>query len=444
MWGMLAPRAGIPHTPGGCARIGKVTGGDCPMIARVTALLGAAIAAALLALVVLGSAAAQGIGVAPAIIELEDALRGGEYTNLLTIFNQEERDLTAAVTGEGEVGQWASLRPLDDETATLDSIAVAANSQTRVVLRVTVPPDAPNGTHKGSIGLQTVAPEGGGDGGGTGATVGVSVALTVDVSGTQNLTGEVLDMSADDVEVGYPLRIQTTFHNTGNVKAQPDIRLQVKDSLGGVVAEAAYGDTVVDSGTTQAIWSEWDTTGAQTGDYVAGVSVLLGDQAIDIRDLPFKILPPGTLTRRGDLESLTLEGEPRANGVAKIIATFRNTGEIDTRATFLGEVYHKSVLIDSISSQELLVEPRQSIALDSFADVQEAGTYTVTGKVNYEGKETEEKELTFAVVSPGGGGDDGLPIWLWAVIGGAALMAAAVMVAGSWALARRFLRLFRV
>jgi hypothetical protein len=408
------------------------------------ALVGSAVGAALLALAALGSAGAQGIGVAPAMIELEDALRGAEYTNLLTVFNREESDLVAEVTGQGEAGQWASLRPLDDETTTLDSVVVAANSQTRVLLRVTVPPDAPNGPHEGSIGLQTVAPEGEGDGGGTGATVGVGVALTINVTGTQNLTGEVLDMSADDVEVGYPLRVQTTFHNTGNVKAQPDIRLQVKDSLGTVVAEAAYGDTTVDSGATQAIHSEWDTTGAENGDYVAGVSVLLGGQAIDIRDLPFKILPPGTLTRQGDLESLTLENEPYPNGVAKIVATFRNTGQIDTRATFTGEVYHKSALIDSVSSQELLVEPRQSVALDAFADVLEAGTYTVTGKVNYEGKETEEKELTFAVVSPGGGGDDELPIWLWAVIGGAALMVAVAIVAGSWALVRGFLRLFRM
>lgn len=411
------------------------------MIARAIALVGSIAGAALLALVLLSPAGAQGIGAAPAIIELEDALRGGEYTNLLTVFNREESDLVAEVTGEGEAGQWASLHPLDDETATLDSISVPANSQTRVFLRITVPPDAPNGPHKGSIGLQTVAPEGEGDGG---ATVGVSVALTVNVTGTQNLTGEILDMSTDDVEVGYPLRIRTTFHNTGNVKAQPDIRLQVKDSLGTVVAETSYANTTVDPGQTQNIQSEWDTTGTQAGDYVAGVSILLGDQAIDIRDLPFKILPTGTLTRQGDLKSLTLENEPYANGVAKIVATFRNTGQIDTRATFLGEVYHMSAIIDTVSSQELLVEPRQSIALDAFADVQEAGTYTVKGKVNYEGKETESKELTFAVVSPGDGGDDELPIWLWAVIGCGALIAAVIIVGGTWTLARRVMRLFHL
>jgi len=414
------------------------------MIARAMAVVGPALGVVLLALVVLGPASAQGIGVAPAIIELEDALRGGEYTNLLTVFNREESDLVAEVTGEGEAGQWASLHPLDDETTTLDSIAVPANSQTRVLLRITVPPDAPNGPHEGSIGLQTAAPEGEGDGGGVAVAVGVSAALRVDVTGTQNLTGEILDMSTDDVEVGYPLRIQTTFHNTGNVKAQPDIRLQVKDSLGAVVAEAGYANTTVDPAQTQAIRSEWDTTGAGAGDYVAGVSIFLGDEAIDARDLPFKILPPGTLTRRGDLESLTLENEPYANGVAKIVATFRNTGQIDTRATFLGEVYHKSALIDTVSSQERLVEPRESIALDSFADVGEAGTYTVKGKVNYEGKETEIKELTFAVVSAGGGEDEGLPIWLWAVIGGGALIAAVITIGGSWALARRVMRLFRL
>jgi hypothetical protein len=414
------------------------------MIVRAMAVVGSAMAAVLLALVIFGSAGAQGIGVAPAMIELDDALRGGEYTSLVTVFNREESDLVAEVTGAGEAGQWASLHPLDDETVTLDSVAVPANSQTRVLLRITVPPDAPNGPHEGSINLQTIPPESEGDGSGAGVAVGVSVALKVDVTGTQNLAGEILDMSTDDVEVGYPLRIRATFHNTGNVKAQPDIRLQVKDSLGAVVAEAGYANTTVDPAQTQAIQSEWDTTGAQTGDYVAGVSVFLGDEAIDARDLPFKILPPGTLTRQGDLESLTLENEPYANGVAKIVATFRNTGQIDTRATFLGEVYHNSALIDTVSSQELLVEPRQSIALDAFADVGEPGTYTVKGKVNYEGKETEVKELAFAVISAGGGEDEGLPIWLWAVIGGGTLIAAVITIGGSWSLARRVMRSFRL
>jgi len=405
--------------------------------------------ALILALVALlstwGSLQAQegGIGIYPVEINLADALRGGEYLRTVTVINQRDSELTFEFVKDGEAGQWASLHPMDDRTASLDSILAPARSDTRVMLRVLIPPDAPNGPHSGGIRFQSVVPPQEGEGSAAAVSIGLAVDLKLEVTGTQKLTGSVLDVSTSDVEVGYPLRIKTRFQNTGNVKAQPQIRLQVKDAQAAVVGEASYADTTVDAGDTKIIQSQWDTSGKGPGDYVASVAVSLADAQLDARDLPFKILPRGTLTRQGVLDDLTLDNAPYAGGVAKISAHFRNTGQIDTRATFLGEIYYKKGLADTVTTPERLVEVGEAVSLEIYVDVPKAGTYTVSGKVNYEGKETEAKELTFKV-SRGPGGDEGLPLWLWMVISGSSMLGGAVVVGGSWVLTRRVLRFFRL
>jgi hypothetical protein len=388
-----------------------------------------------------GSVHAQGIGIAPGSVELEDALRGGEYQRTVSLVNREASELTFRFTKKGEVGEWVSLHPSDDPATTIDTIVVPAGATERVLLRILVPADTPNGPHEGSIGVQSVPAESATPGV-TSVQMGVSMGLDISVTGTQNLTGAVLDMYAYDTEVGYPLRIHTKFQNTGNVKAKPNIAVQVQDAQKAKVGETSCAETTVEPGAAQLIQCQWDTTGKEVGDYVAAVVVSLGDSKVDTRDLQFKILPVGTLTRQGVLEELTLENAPYPGEVAEIAARFRNTGLIEARAMFLGEVYYKSALIDTISTPQRLAEQGETVALGVYVKVSKGGTYTVRGKVNFEGKETEEKELTFEVRGPGGG--EGLPLGVWILIGAGSVVGAVVIVGGSWALARRLLRSFRL
>ncbi len=414
--------------------------------ASAVALAAVAVTVLLCAFAPSGAVHAQGIGIAPASIELEDALRGSEYRRTVSVINREASELTFRFTRMGEVGEWVSLHPPDDPTATLDTIVVPPGGGiTRVLLLIVVPSTAPNGPHEGGIGVQSVAEEGATEGVSS-VQIGLSMGLDVSVTGTQKLTGDVLDMYAKDVEVGYPLRVWTKFHNTGNVDCQPNIGVQVEDAEEAEVGETSCADTTVEPAAVKLIRCEWDTTGTEPGEYVARVSVSLGDENIDTRTLDFEIFPVGTLTRQGVLEELTLENAPYPGAVAEIAARFRNTGQIDTRAVFLGELYYDSVLTDTLSAPERLVEPGEAVALEAFVKVPQAGSYTVRGKVNYEGKETEEKEVTFDVQGPGGGGDDELPIWVWILIGGGTLVGAVAIVGWTWsrALVRRLLRLFRL
>ncbi|MDP2948185.1 MAG: hypothetical protein Q8P22_01430 [Chloroflexota bacterium] len=417
------------------------------MIRKAVALPGLVLILALVPLVsTWGSVQAQdgGIGIYPVIIELKDALRGGEYVRTFTVINQQDSDLTFEFQREGDVGAWVSLVLPNDPATPVDTILAPANSDTTLILRLVIPPDAPNGPHSGKISFQSVLPtEENPESSAVGVSIGVAAKVEVDVTGEQKLTGAVVDIAISDVEVGYPLRIRTKFQNTGNVKAKPQIGLQVKDAQAAVVGEGSYSDTAVDPGATNVINSDWDTSGKDPGDYVAGVAVSLADAQLDARQLNFRILPRGALTRQGVLEELTLDNAPYAGAVAKISAHFRNIGQIETRATFLGEIYYKTTLVKALSGAERLVQVGETASLEIFADVPQAGSYTVSGKVNYEGKETEVRELIFKVPRPGGG-DGELPLWLWIVISGGAMLGGAVVVGGSWVLTRRLLRFFRI
>lgn len=380
-----------------------------------------------------GEVQAQGIGIVPSLIELDDVLRGGEYARTLTIVNQKAEEVTFGMVREGETAEWVSLHPLDDPATSLEQVVAPPMSDTRVMFKVTVPADSPNGPHSGVFFLQPLAAEEEEEGESRlGVRINLAVTLNVEVTGTQNLSAVIQDMYTLDVELGYPLRIWTVFRNDGNVKAQPEIRLAVLDAEGVVVGEASYTDTIVNPGQGERILLEWDTSEQSTGDFIAKVAVLLGESEIDVRELELKILPIGTLTRRGRLDELILENAPLPGAVAKITARFSNIGRIDTRAIFLGEAYRGSTLIEAVSSSEILVPIGGTDKLEIFVKVPESGTYTVRGKVNYEGKETEVMELTFEV-----GTDEGIPVWVWIGVAGGAIVGAGAVIGGRRALRRR-------
>ena len=274
------------------------------------------LAACVFGLLSSGSAQGQGIGITPGTIKIDDAARGGEYTKLVTLFNEGDAEVTFEVAKDGQAATWASLHPVTDQNATLDKVVVPAKTSTRILLRIAVPPDAANGIEKGVISFQSVVTDQGPAGAASsGVNTGVSVQLSVNVSGSQRLAGEVLDSYADDVEVGTPLSILTTFNNTGNVEAKPEIKSTIKDSSGSTVGEVDKSDTGVKAGQTSTIESQWDTSGRDLGSYVASVAVTLDGKQIFNQDVSFDIVAVGTL-RQGILQKITLKNSPQPGGMA--------------------------------------------------------------------------------------------------------------------------------
>ncbi|TAK64337.1 MAG: hypothetical protein EPO22_05965 [Dehalococcoidia bacterium] len=364
----------------------------------------------------------DGIGVYPAVVTFPNALRGREYFGTVGIMNGGPRERTYRFEAKGDAASWLAFVAADRTTA-LAEVTVPAHDKTQVLIRAVVPPEVPNGQYGGTVGVLTsTTTREGSDTSGAGVTLGAEVSVALAVTGTQKIEGQFIDAAASDVESGYPLRIATRLTNTGNVQLNATIDVQILDAAGQPVDHFTSTDQPLYPSDDKQVIAEWDTTGRATGERIGRVSVALGWLPLGTKDVRFNILPPGTYTRRGELADVRLVNKPRAGDYAKLVAVFRNTGQIETKGKFIGELYLGDRLIEQLTSTEQLLLPGGEGDLDLLVRVPEDGAYRVTGKINYEGRETDAHDYTFRV------GDKGGRPWL--LIGGIAAVAATVVAAG--------------
>jgi len=402
-------------------------------MARLRAALALALVAGWL---VVTTAAASGqttgettsVGVYPTSIEVSDGLRGGEYFRSVGMINGSNEDRNFKLEVDGDPDGWLTFVDREDRTTELGTVPVAANSEDTVLVRVRIPKTTPNGDYGGRIRVAAILENPELADGETGAAInlGAEMAVSVGVVGTQRIEGALLEATTvPAIEPGYPLRVVSEFRNTGNVEIVPAIKVVIaRVDDGDVVDDTTHDGDVVPPGEMRDITTIWDTTDARTGEYTADVSATFKGVDLGRERIEFKVVPRGTLTRDGTLDDLELVNTPEPGQAAKIRATFTNTGEIEARASFVGELLLDGELIEAVKSVEVLVLRGESRDIEIFAAVPEAGRYTLRGKVNFEGKETATRELSFSVgeggvallstigIGAGMAGAAGLGIWL--------------------------------
>jgi len=348
------------------------------------------------------NASAIGLGIAPTDMEITDALRGTEHQRMVTIFNPGEGEINVRLGAEGEASGWISFYQASDPSTPIDSISVPGKGNAPVLVKIKIAPDAATGSYKATVYAETILAQGEEIEGRVTTKLRVPANVAITVTGTEILRGVVSSISARDVEAGYPLGIKVRFQNTGNVMATPQVGAEVTKD-GAAIDSFTSVQNEVKPESSETISVEWDTTGRESGDYVAHVAVSLAGKTIDAEDLNFAILPPGTLARAGVFEELGLEGEPNLGTIVKVQATFSNTGRIDTKAKFIGEAYCDNELVDALESEESLVPMGEKGTLTSYVELERPGHYDITGYINYEGKKTDVKEISFTLGEAGGG-----------------------------------------
>ena len=341
------------------------------------------------------SVGALGLAVSPASVEINDALKGGEYVRTITIFNSGEEAYNCSLGCVGEVQGWVLFYTEDNLTTPISEIAVPSKDKNVCIAKFKIPGEVASGNYTSKIYVETV-PTGGIEGSGQAVKLRMSTDVMVNVTSKQILSGTVKSITTTDTEVNLPLTVRVEFQNTGNVVATPEIAVKITKN-GTVTDEFTHSETGVKVNTKDIIPVEWGTTGKESGDYTANVTVSLGGERLSTKELQFQLLPVGTLSRQGSLTDLSYEGDTSVGKTLKVLATFRNTGEIDAKAKLIGEVYVNGNLIDTISSEELLVPVREAGTLTAYLKIEEDGNYTIKGHVVYEGKMTATKELSFDV-----------------------------------------------
>ena len=369
---------------------------------------------ALLALVILiGLAltpkimAGGGIGLAPARIELSDAMRGGEYDYTLILINPGDGETYYTLgTEEGEAAAWVSYFEHEGAENPIEGILVPGDTRMPLMVRFNIPEDAANRTYEVNLLVEAglappdaAAPRARRESlGGAEVMVRIASEVTIDVTGTQILTADVTSIMVENTEVNYPLRTTVHMRNTGNVDARPEVRVEAWQD-GQLVREYVFAEEVIKPGADAVIMGEGDTTGMEDGEYLVNVSVRLGGQEISTYEREVSLFPVGTLTRRGDLVALEIEGEPYVGRVLRILGTFVNTGQIETMAQLVVEVYRDGSMIAIEEGREIRILPKQSEVVRAYYELNEPGDYQFKAHVYYEGRVTDTAEQTIRVTS---------------------------------------------
>lgn len=344
---------------------------------------------------------AIGIGIAPTETNITNATRGGEYERSITIFNPSDDASNFTFDVEGEIKEWVSFYSIADLTKSTNKTSIGSRGKESILMKIKIPEDASSTIYNAYINVATVPPEVGDVQQGVAARLSSRAKITIEVTGDQIIDGIVKAITVDNTEPGFPLRISTIFQNTGNVVTKPKISVVILQGENNI-SNFANEDIRVKPEVAETIISEWNTTASNViGDYNASVSVSLDGKELRSENLQFKILPIGTLSRKGNLTEIVIDGKPELGTTLKVKGHFQNTGQIDTLAKFNAEIYANNKLVDNIVSDELEVKKGEDVFLTSYLKIASPGEYNIKGKVTYSGKSTDVKEYSFKMPSKG-------------------------------------------
>lgn len=374
--------------------------------------------------VVTAAPALGGLGVSPSAIELTNVLKGSTRQRGVIIYNTFDSEEEFAVYAVGEAKKWIRFYDSAHLKVPIKKVKISANKSKTVAATIKVPKDAANGVYRSKIYAQKGALKRESKRSGVGTALKIPCLVSIGVTGDQILEGEVSSITLRDIEIGYPLKMMIEFVNKGNVTARPEIQVEISQA-GITVDKFVYAKTKVPVEYREVIPVKWSTKGRGLGTYIAKIAVSLDKKELVTRNLPFKILELGTLTRKGFLQSLTYSGDPEIGKTTKVLAEFRNNGEIATYAKFIGEVYKDGSLLNKIESEKTLVPVEESRNLECYLQIPEKGNYQIVGYVSFEGKKSNTKKLNFRL---------GYSLWLLILFFTIILLIAA---AASWFIIKR-------
>ncbi len=199
-------------------------------------------------------AAAIGIGIAPNTMEISSALRGTDYDRPLSVFNTGDSANNYSLSANGEAGGWISFYEISDTEAPVNVTSIDGKSKRSFIVRISVPDDAPSGTYNATISAKTI-PNSDSTNNSISAVLLAKTFVELDVTGEQIVDGAVSTITIEEnTEPGYPLRIGTSFKNTGNVMASPEVSVSIEKD-GEAVSRFTYTDVKVKPSMTETIFA---------------------------------------------------------------------------------------------------------------------------------------------------------------------------------------------
>jgi len=233
------------------------------------------------------------IGQASTPIVIENAVRGQEYEDVLSLFNSSSQEENFSLTGEGEIADWLSFYRLDDLENPVNELSIKANSRIQAKVRITVPESAPMGKQSGMVVFALLNKPKVGQVNLNPVTQQVSREISVNVNDQGILSAEAfVSLKNNTIAKSEPLEISVTYYNSGSVSNKPQIGLAIfKNDVNveDVIYPYPKDKKAIMPTQTEKMSVLWQSAGQEPGKYRAEISVVLGDQIIKEDSFSFQI-----------------------------------------------------------------------------------------------------------------------------------------------------------
>jgi hypothetical protein len=340
--------------------------------------------------------AGGGIAVSPGLLTFTEAQRGEAYGDAVLLFNNSPIDESYSLTADGTIAEWVSFHAIGDLATNIATITVPQRGSANFRVTVAVPAGTQNGTYEGDAVVQAKG-TGGADTAG-GVLLGATIGISVEVGGDQRVDGHLGSLTIQDAEVGQPVQVRAAVTNGGNVTLQPELHARfIRDGI--EVGTATNATANVDAAVTNSVVITWDTKDALPGQYDVEVTGTARGLDLGAASGSFRLAQPEELVRSGELLTFAVVGETFVGGDAVLRAQFNNTSPLVVDGRLSAEVYHDGQLFDTEVSP---AEPVPASSIKTFDVVirrLERGEYRIVGAVDFDGRTTATREVTFTVGS---------------------------------------------
>jgi len=334
---------------------------------------------------------AVGISLNPADINITDLQRGGyaEQDLAISTNGQEELNITMFLDSTSGLNDWLTFDPPVDHF-------VISNSKPGIIKMIVQPPeDIPNGIYGGVLRFRVIQAQKFEGRTGSVIEVGVGTKLSFEISDKELISCDVLSGVVDNAEKGTPIPFNFRIFNNGNVRLNPNIKVEVWDkSQSNLIDTINYEDTQIFPTVKDNIIVNVNTFDLDIGQYFAGVLI----EECGFEDtLTFDVLKPGSITISGRLVQIENKVWNNVGDEIEVKAVFENTGEKTVSAVFKGKILLNDKLIDPIESGNIQVNRDSTVEFPLSFSPDKPGRYIIKGRVFYDNKQTFEKTTVINV-----------------------------------------------
>jgi len=351
--------------------------------------------------------AQAGLGVSPGTLILDDVRPGTEiFRDIFFSRGDASREQILSIKIEG---------PAADSLSGPDELVLPVGQNNVPYPLLISTGTLGTGTYEASVtGTETLIKRNSGEMGDTNGTV-AEAAITIGAKASIlfTVTNDILQefiikqaiMRASEEE--QVLGFSYYLINTGNVDARPskiDLVITDQSDPTNVYRETIDGNTLAP---TKA-FSEKEVVLAtkaklKAGRYWVDIVFYAEDEVIFTRSqLALQIFPPGTLDQRGELKEFTLDKlEYEQNELIVFTGVFRNEGEIGLLAEFVVDLVRRDgkgdVRVDLLKSEPIFIPANKTANFSLTKRLEQGGTYTANGFVNFGIYNSNEIEVDFEV-----------------------------------------------